>query len=68
MVDVKSEESFYDIKANDFTEALAKLVQKFKTENPGVGKFEATCHDGSKVVIRIANNTKSVVRETRVSR
>lgn len=51
----------YDINAARLTEAIAKLVAQLKSENPGLGKFEAVCHDGSKVTIRLANNTKPVL-------
>ena len=45
----------YEISEEHFTGALDRLVQQFKRENPSIGKFEATCHDGSKVTIKIKN-------------
>lgn len=53
----------YEIKTRTFTEAIARLVDTFKKHNPGIGKFECTCLDGSRVRIVIANNDKPVRRE-----
>lgn len=45
----------YEISEEHFTGALDRLVQQFKRENPSIVMFEATCHDGSKITIKIKN-------------
>lgn len=32
-------------------------MRQFRIENPGVGEFKATCHDGSTVIIRLRDKT-----------
>lgn len=44
----------YKIETDSFTAAVAQLVEAFKKENPGIGTFKCTCHDGTKVTLNIA--------------
>jgi len=55
----------YEIKTTNFTEAIARLVDTFKQHNPSVGSFRCECLDGTKVVIKIANNSERVDRRAR---
>lgn len=43
----------YMINTNSATAAIAELVKAFVAQNPGVGQFSCTCHDGTKVVIKL---------------
>jgi hypothetical protein len=43
----------YNIDTHLFTAAVASLVQQFRTQNPGLGEFRCTCHDGTKVTIKV---------------
>lgn len=43
----------YRIDEDNFTAAVARLVEQFKAENPSVGEFACTCHDGTTVAIKV---------------
>lgn len=45
----------YEISEDTFSGVIARMVEKFKAENPGVGEAKFTCHDGSTVIIKINN-------------
>lgn len=49
----------YEISTDNFTAAIAKLVAEFRKEDPSIGRFEAVCHDGTKVTIRMPSTQKN---------
>jgi hypothetical protein len=46
-------ERAYVVNSDNFTEAVAKLVATFKTQNPGVGEVRIECLCGSILTLRI---------------
>lgn len=48
----------YKVETDNFTEALRILVEQFKATEPSIGRFRATCHDGSTVDIRIRDHVR----------
>lgn len=46
-------EERYVIDEDGFTGAVARLVEQFTKQNPSIGKFQCTCHDGTVVTIEV---------------
>lgn len=56
----------YVIDVDGFTAAVARLVQQFRIQNPGIGEFKCTCLDGTKVTIKVGKKDASFAVRTDV--
>jgi len=57
----------YEISEDHFTGVVARMVEKFKSENEGVGEAKFTCHDGSTVVLKINNKPPRAKKPVKAS-
>ena len=48
----------YEVSTDSFADALLRIVEAFRKENPGIGTFGAVQRDGTKISIRMPKPKK----------
>lgn len=64
-----TDEEAYEVPATDsFTKALTLLIRQFREQNPSIGGFGCTCHDGTKVKLTFGNKPPKLIHSQVTSR